>query len=210
MWSGVAIARTAMSRNVWKATPSAQSARACAPMPLIPSTPKRCGPGAKRWWARPSDRPAKEQFFPSDRRMALGAMLPPPGPRDIGRPIEPALASPTFFAIVPPTIWSFDVDPDFEACCAAPRASLRVAGRAGVRHLGVRARRAAGAAAQRERGRQARRLFQWRFSDPQDQSADHGAEDAVRSRSATLKHPDALFFLSGRRALRGGGRSREE
>src|SRR5271163_3489995 len=77
MWSGVAIARTAMLRNVWKATPSAQSARACAPMRLIPSTPKRCGPGAKRWWARPSDRPASEQFFPSDRRMALGAMLPP-------------------------------------------------------------------------------------------------------------------------------------
>ena len=47
-----------------------------------------------------------------------------PAARDIRQPIEPALASPTFFAIVPPTIWSFDVDPDFEACRAAPRASL--------------------------------------------------------------------------------------
>src|SRR5277367_4727829 len=123
-------------------------------------------------WARaipkPAERRTGRQQHPEDTEIVTSTAAPGnrPAARDIGRPIEPALASPTFFAIVPTTIWSFDVDPDFEACCAAPRASLRVAGRAGVRHLGVRARRAAGAAAQRERGRQARRLFQWR-SDPQ-------------------------------------------
>src|SRR5450432_2698452 len=63
MPSVAAIARIAMSRRFLKARCSARSAREYAPTPLIPRTPKRFGPRAKKWWASASDRSSNDQFF---------------------------------------------------------------------------------------------------------------------------------------------------
>jgi hypothetical protein len=51
-----------------------------------------------------------ERQHPEDTEIATSTAAPPGNrlaARDIGRLIEPGLASPTFFAIVPPTILEF-------------------------------------------------------------------------------------------------------
>jgi hypothetical protein len=73
---GVAIARTAMSRNVWKATSSAQLARACAPMPLISGTRKRSGPGAQSGGRDLLIDLQTNNSFPSGPTHGLGTSLP--------------------------------------------------------------------------------------------------------------------------------------